>query len=323
MKLGEIADVVGGRLVGDRELPIEGVSSPEQAGEGKIVFARNDKEINKARERGASALVVDRELDFKNYILVEDVHLSLAKFLDHFYPEEHPSGISDKAQIGVNVSIGRDVYIAPFVVIEEDVVIEDEVKIYPFTYVGRGSYIGKGSVIFSGVSIYPKTVIGRGVRIHSGVILGGDGFGYVRKEGIRKLNHIGNVVVEDGVEIGANTTVDRALLHTTIVGRNTKVDNLVMIAHNCRIGENNILVAHSAIAGSVSTGKGVIIGGKVAIADHISIGDGAIVVSASNVAKNLEGGKTYGAALPAMEWSRWKRLLFYIQRIPELFKGKR
>jgi UDP-3-O-[3-hydroxymyristoyl] glucosamine N-acyltransferase len=130
-------------------------------------------------------------------------------------------------------------------------------------------------------------------------------------------------VVEDEVEIGANTTVDRALLHTTRVGRGTKIDNLVMIAHNCRIGEDNIIIAHTAIAGSVITGKKVIIGGKVAIADHISIGDGATVVSGSNVVKNLEGGKTYGAALNAIEWSRWKRLLFYINRLPELFKGKR
>ncbi len=324
MELGKVAEIIGGELVGKPDIPIDGVSTPESAREGSLVFVHSDKELNRAKQSGASALVVNRDVDFDNYIKVEDVRYALALFLERFYPEEHPSGVSERAVVGVNVSLGRDVYLAPFVVVEDDVVIEDGVKIYPFVYIGKGSYIGEGSVIFSGVSLYPKTVVGKNVRIHSGVVLGGDGFGYsIGKWGIKKIPHVGNVIVEDGVEIGANTTVDRATLESTVVGKDTKVDNMVMIAHNCRIGEANVIVANSAIAGSSSTGKNVIIGGKVGIADHVHIGDRAVVVSGSNVSKSLEGGKTYGAGIPAVEWHKWKRLLFYIYRLPELFKGRK
>ncbi len=324
MKLGHIARVIGGHLVGDENLAVERVSSPGSAGEGSIVFVHSEGDLEKATKAGATALVVDRDIKFKNYIKVEDVKYSLALFLEHFYPEEHPEGISEKAYIGVNVSLGKNVYVGPYAVIEDDAVIEDGVKVYPFTYVGRGSYVGEDSVLFSGVKVYPKSVIGKRVRIHSGVVLGADGFGYtIGRWGIKKIPHIGNVVVEDDVEIGANTTVDRATLESTRIGKNTKIDNLVMIAHNCDIGKDNIVVSHSAIAGSCSTGECVIIGGKVGVADHVHIGDRAVIVSGSNVSKSLQGGKTYGAAFPAMEWHRWKRLLFYIHRIPEIFKGKR
>jgi len=324
MKLSEIARAIGGELRGDPELEVRGVSSPSNVKEGTVVFCSSDRDLQKALEKKPSALVVNSDVDFPNYVLVEDVRLALARFLDFFYPETHPEGVSSNSYIGRYVSIGKGVYIAPFTYIDEGVVLEDDVKVYPFTYIGRNTFVGEGSVIFSGVHIYPNTVIGKRVRIHSGAVIGGDGFGYhIGKEGIRKLNHIGNVVIEDEVEIGCNTTVDRALIDSTKIGKHSKIDNLVMIAHNCDIGEGNIIVSQVGISGSVRTGKGVVLAGQVGVADHVEIGDGATVTAKAGVSKSLEGGKVYGGIIPAMEWRKWKRIYAILLKLPELAKKLR
>ncbi len=324
MKLGEVARAVEGELKGDENLELRGISSPSVPKEGTVVFCPSAKDVEKALRGNPSALVVSSEIDFPNYILVDDVRLALAKFLDFFYPEKHPEGVSPKAHIGKNVKMGRGVYVGPFVCIEDGVVLEEGVKVYPFTYIGRNTVVGEGSVIFSGVHIYPNTVIGKRVRIHSGAVIGADGFGYhIGKEGIRKLNHIGNVVIEDDVEIGANTTIDRALIDSTRVRRFSKVDNLVMIAHNCDIGEGNIIVSQVGISGSVRTGKGVVLAGQVGVADHVEIGDNATVTAKSGVSKSLEGGKVYGSSIPAVEWSKWKRIYATLMRLPEIIKKLR
>lgn len=324
MRLGELARLVGGALKGDPDLEIVGISSSQNPREKTVVFCQSERDVELAKKGNPSVLVVSSEVDFPNYVRVENVRYALALFLENYYPEEHPSGISDKAVVGKNVKIGKEVYVAPFAVIGDDVVLEDGVKVYPFSYVGQGSFVGEGSVIFSGVHIYPRTVIGKGVRIHSGAVIGADGFGYyVGKEGIKKLNHIGNVIVEDFVEIGANTTIDRALIDSTRVGRFTKVDNLVMIAHNCDIGEGNIIVSQVGISGSVKTGRNVILAGQVGVADHITIGDNVTVTAKSGVSKDLESGKVYGANLPAIEWSRWKRIYATLLKLPELIKKLR
>ena len=324
MNLGEIAREIGGDLRGDPSLPVKGISSPQNPREGTIVFCQSKRDVDLALKGNPSALVVSSDTDFPNYIKVEDVRLSLALFLEKFYAEDHPSGVSDRAVIAEGVQLGEDVYVGPFCVIEEGAVLEDGVKVYPFTYIGRGTYIGEGSVIFSGVSIYPGTVIGKRVRIHSGCVIGSDGFGYhIGKEGIRKLNHIGRVVIEDDVEIGSNTTVDRALIDTTRIRMGTKVDNLVMIAHNCDIGVGNIIVSQVGLSGSVKTGRGVILAGQVGVADHVTIGDGVTVTAKSGVASDLEAGKVYGANLPAVEWMKWKRVYALILKLPEIVKRLR
>lgn len=324
MKLKDLAELLEASLVGDPEVEVEGVSSATNPREGTVVFCQSDRDVERALEGRPAALVVSKEVDYPNYLIVEDVRLALAVFLERFYPEEHPTGISEKAFLEDGVRVGEGVYVGPFSFVGRDVVLEDGVKVYPFCYVGRGSYVGEGSILFSGVHIYPKTVIGKRVRIHSGAVIGADGFGYyVGKKGIRKLNHIGNVVIEDDVEIGANTTIDRAMIDTTKIGRSTKIDNLVMIAHNCEIGEGNIIVSQVGIAGSVRTGRNVVLAGQVGVADHVSIGDNVVVTAKSGVAKDLESGKVYGANIPAMEWSRWKRVYTYLLKLPEILKRPR
>lgn len=322
MKLSQVARLLEGTFYGPEDLEVYGVSSVEHPKKGTLVFCRNREEALNLPE--GCIPVVSEALEDKVHILVKDVRLALAKALEHFYTEEHPVGISEKAHIEDGVTIGRDVYIGPFVYIGRGVVLEDGVKVYPFSYIGDYSHIGEGSVIFSGVHIYPRTVIGKKVRIHSGAVIGADGFGYhITKEGIYKLQHIGNVVIEDNVEIGANTTIDRALIDSTKIGKDTKIDNLVMVGHNCQVGERNVLVSQVGLSGSVKTGRDVILAGQVGVADHVKIGDGVTVTAKSGVAYDLEPGKVYGANLPAIEWTRWRRIYLYLLRLPELFRGRR
>ncbi len=324
MKLRELAELIRAELVGDPELEVEGISSTSDPKEGTVVFCQTDKEVERAIRGNPAALVVSTDVNYPNYLKVEDVRLALAIYLEKFHPEEHPAGVSEKAVLEEGVKLGKEVYVGPFSFIGRNAVLEDGVKIYPFCYVGEGSYIGEGSVLFSGVHIYPRTVIGKRVRIHSGAVIGADGFGYyIGKEGIKKLNHIGNVIIEDEVEVGANTTVDRALIDSTRIGRLTKIDNLVMIAHNCLIGEGNIIVSQVGVSGSVRTGRNVILAGQVGVADHITIGDNVTVTAKSGVSKDLEPGKVYGANLPAIEWSRWKRIYAYLLKLPEIMKKLR
>jgi UDP-3-O-[3-hydroxymyristoyl] glucosamine N-acyltransferase len=321
MKLGYVARLLEGELQGDENFQIDGISSVEDPKPRTLVFCWNKKDIEKVRGLKDVVLVVDTPIEHPSTLLVKDVKHAMAVFLKHMYPEKHPSGVSADAYVGKSVRMGKDVYIAPFVYIGDGVFLGDKVKIYPFTYIGDNCVIGDETIIFSGVHIYPKCVIGKRVRIHSGAVIGSDGFGYhISKEGITKLNHIGIVVIEDDVEVGANTTIDRALIDKTIVGRGTKIDNLVMIGHNCKIGENNIMVSQVGLSGSVKTGKNVILAGQVGVADHISIGDNVKVTAKSGVGKDLEPNKTYGANLPAIEWTKWKRVYMYLLRIPELFK---
>ncbi|QID32876.1 UDP-3-O-(3-hydroxymyristoyl)glucosamine N-acyltransferase [Pampinifervens florentissimum] len=323
MKLLDLAELLEGEVFGTSSLEVEGISSPENPKKGTVVFLQNVREAERLREMEVIP-VVSQNIDFPTYIKVKDVRLALARFLSYFYPEKHPSGVSDKAYIEDGVRLGKDVYIAPFVYLGKNVVLEDGVKVYPFCYIGEGVRIGRNSVLFSGVHVYPYCVIGEGVRIHSGSVIGADGFGYyVGPEGIIKLNHIGKVVIEDKVEIGANTCIDRALIDQTVIGENTKIDNLVQVGHNCKIGEGNLIVSQVGLSGSVRTGREVILAGQVGVADHVEIGDKAVVSAKAGVSKNLEGGKVYGGTIPAMEWSRWKRLYAYILKLPDLFKEKR
>ena len=324
MNLGELAELVGGQLRGDPSITVEGVSSPQNPRGGTVVFCQSEGDVELALKGKPSALVVKSPVEGVDCIVVEDVRLALAIFLERFYKEKHPSGISERAVVGEGSTVGQDVYIGDFCVIGRNVRIGDGVKIYPFTYVGDNSFIDEGTVIFSHVAIYPGSVIGKRVRIHSGAVIGADGFGYhITPRGIKKLNHIGNVVIEDDVEIGASTTVDRALIDSTRIRMGTKVDNLVMIAHNCDVGVGNIIVGQTGLSGSVKTGRGVILAGQVAVRDHVKIGDEVIVTGKAGVSKDLEAGKVYGAAIPAMEWNKWKRINAILMRLPELIKRLR
>ncbi len=321
MKLSEIARRFGGTLIGD-DIEIYGVSSPENAKETDIIFITDKKYLKEAEESKAGAVIVKEKLNIqKPQLIVKEPDKTAYKLLNLLSKEEKKECICDTAVIGKNVKIGKNVYIGEYVVIEDNVEIGDNTQIYPFTYIGKNTQIGRDVILYPRVTIYKDTVIGNRVIIHSGAVIAGDGFGYYQEDGKHiKIKHIGKVVIDDDVEIGANTTIDRAMLTQTIVKQGTKIDNLVMVGHNCKIGENTILVSQVGIAGSCNIGNNVILAGQVGVADHINIGDGVIVTAKSGVGKDLKKPGVYGANIPAIEWNRWKKILIYLYKLPEILK---
>jgi len=321
VKLSQIAQKYGGKLIGeDRE--ITGLKSVKSAGEGDLTFLADKKLLPQLENSKASAVLVSEDYGLNiPQVVVKNPQTVFYSLLEEFYPFSHPTGVSPKASVSPDAEIGKEVYIGDFAVIEEGVKIGDGVKIYPGCYIGKNTVIGNGSVIYPNVVIYGNTEIGKNVIIHSGSVIAGDGFGYYKEEGKhKKIPHIGKVVIQDSVEIGANTTIDRAVVDETVIKAGTKIDNLVMVAHNCEIGENTILVSQVGIAGSSKIGKNVILAGQVGVADHITIGDNVVVTAKSGVGKDLEPNKVYGSGLQAIEWSKWKKVMFYLYKLPEIIK---
>ncbi|WP_457622609.1 UDP-3-O-(3-hydroxymyristoyl)glucosamine N-acyltransferase [Persephonella sp.] len=324
MKLSEIAKIVNGRLINLKEdIEIKSLAALENAVEGDLTFVASRKFFDLAHKTKASALLTKEELNIdKPQIIVENPDQAFYKIVEIFYPEEKIEGyISDKAVIGNNVHIEDDVYIGDFVVIQDNVRIGRGTKIYPFSFVGKNCVIGENTIIYPRVTLYPDVIVGKNVILHSGVVVGSDGFGYYQKNGKHiKIKHVGKVVIEDNVEIGANTTIDRAMIDKTVVGKGTKIDNLVMVAHNCQIGENCIILGQAGMAGSCKIGNYVILAGQVGVADHINIGDNVIVIGKSSVPKDLPSNGIYGSSIPAMEWNKWKRILAYLSKLPDILK---
>ncbi|WP_457625121.1 UDP-3-O-(3-hydroxymyristoyl)glucosamine N-acyltransferase [Persephonella sp.] len=324
MKLSEIAKRFGGELYRVKEdIEIKGLKSLSSAKEGDITFISDKKYIKEAQSTLASAILTSEKLDINiPQIIVKDPQKVFYRLIDILFPEEEKTGISKKSSVSDRVKTGKDVYIGDFCVVEEGVRIGNGVKIYPNCYIGKNVTIGDNTVIYPNVVVYRDTEIGKNVIIHSGAVIGADGFGYYKEDGVhKKIKHIGKVIIEDDVEIGANTTIDRAVVDQTVIKRGTKIDNLVMIAHNCYVGENSILVSQVGIAGSSKIGKNVILAGQVGVADHITIGDNVIVTAKSGVGKDLEPNKVYGSGLQAVEWSKWKRVMFYLYKLPEIIKS--
>ncbi len=326
-KVGELLPELGlGIPRGCEDTEILRVCPPEEAERGCVVVIPDGKTLKELK--GSPSLLIHPEgLEVEGFpcaVGVKNPRLVLAKILELLHPARHPVGISPKASVGKNVRIGKNVYIGDFTFIGDNVVLEDNVKVYPGCYIGNNTVIGRGSVLYPHVFVGDGTVIGENIVLHPGAVVGKEGFGFVfdGKEHVR-LRHIGTVVVENNTEIGANSCVDRALLGKTVVGEGTKVDNLVQIAHNDMIGKHVILVSQVGLSGSVEIGDYSILAGQVGVADHVRIGRGVKVAAKSGVASDLEDGKTYGANLPAVEWSLWKRIYILLLKLPEIYKTVR
>jgi UDP-3-O-[3-hydroxymyristoyl] glucosamine N-acyltransferase len=279
-KLKELAQWVEGTVVGDGEIEISGVASIEEARQGQITFISNPKYLPHLSKTQASAVIVSKEVTQadKPLLCVTDPQSAFAKVLALFSLKPYqPKGIDPKAWISPTARLGKDVTVYPFVYVGDRCSIGDRVTFYPGVFVGEDSAIGEDSILYPNVSVYPGTIVGKRVILHGGAVVGGDGFGYV-KEGKRnvKIPQVGTVEIEDDVEIGANTTIDRATLGKTIIRRGVKIDNLVMVAHNVVIGEDSILVAQVGVAGSTKIGSNVTLAGQVGVAGHIEIGDNAM-----------------------------------------------
>jgi len=319
--LGELAERVGGEVRGDSELRIEGLATLDTAGPGQLSFLTNPKYRSAAAASGAAALLVGpkTELPERPLLVVSEPYVALATLLELFHPAAPPSpGISADARLGEDVRLGRDVQVGPFAVVEDRVELGDRAVIGAGCVVGEGSALGEATELKPRVVLYPGTRVGRRCLIHAGVVLGGDGFGFATSGGEhRKVPQVGIVVVEDDVEIGANTTVDRAMLGETRIGRGSKIDDLVMIAHGVQLGAGSLLAAQSGIAGSARLGPRATLAGQSGVAGHLEIGEGVIVAAKSAVFADQSDG-AFVAGVPAIDHRRWKRSQAVAARLPEL-----
>lgn len=323
MKLRELADLTGGRISGDPAIEITGASTIKEAGAGDITFFTDMKLLNDLKHSAASAVYVKQELEGvqTSMILVDNPQFAFAKTLEVFYRKPYvSSGISDRAVIGDNVRMKEDVSICPLAYIGDNVTLGAGVLISPGAYIGDEVSIGDNSYIYPNVTIREKVILGSNVIVHAGTVIGSDGFGYVLEKGAHyKIPQVGGVIIEDDVEIGANVIIDRATVGNTVIGRGTKIDNLVQIAHNVKIGKNCIIVSQVGISGSVEIGDGVILAGKVGIRDHIKIGNGAIVGAGSGVGGDIPEKQIYSGS-PAIPHKMWLRAQSIYAKLPEYVK---
>ena len=323
LTLGEIASNIDGEVIGNSNHLIKGVSQIQEAKSGTITFFSNPAYRKYLDSTNADAIIVEKQVYLKQKmgIVVKNSQFAMAKTLKLFNPilKEKPE-IHSKASISNNANIGENVTIGPGVCIERGVKIGDGCKIGPNSYIGKSSILGKECQLFANVSIYDSTIIGSNVIIHSGTTIGSDGFGFVTINGFHeKIPQTGNVIIESDVEIGSNCSIDRATMGSTIVGEMTKIDNLVHIAHNVKIGKGCLITAAFAVAGSTEIGDFCTFAGQVGIAPHLKIGKNSVVASKAGITKSLKGCETY-AGFPARGIVEHNRRQALINEITKLKK---
>lgn len=320
----DVAQLVGGLLVGDATVRVHAVAPIDRAGPNDISFLASKRYAPLAAKANPGVLLVTEELSsiagpVRAKIIVRDPHAALLDVLPRLYvPRPRMPGIHATVVIGRGARVGRGVEIGPWVTIGEGAVVGERVSIGAQSFVGPGVAIGDDCVLFPRVTLYPGTVLGRRVTIHSGAVIGSDGFGYVQKQGQHvKVPHIGRCIIEDDVEIGANTTIDRGSVDDTVIGAGTKIDNLVQIGHNVRVGRLCLLMAQVGVAGSVRIGDGCILAGQVGVSGHLEIGDGVRLGAQAGVISDIPPGETWSGypARPHREALRAQAVLFKLAKL--------
>lgn len=323
--ISDIVALSGGRYSGP-DLSVRGVATLADAGRDQLSFLGNPKYASQLATTNAGALLVPAAMegDDARFIRVNDVYFAMARILERWFSERPaPSGVSPHASIASSATIGANARIGAFVAIGENVTIGDDVTIYPNVTIEAGSSIGEQSIIYSNVSIYERTKIGRRCIVQSGVVIGSDGYGFATHAGRHhKIPQIGIVRIEDDVEIGAGTTIDRAALGETVIGEGTKIDNLVQIGHNVRIGKHCLLVSQVGVAGSSTLGDYVVIAGQSGVAGHLTVGDRAQIAAKSAVLDDVAAGaKVMGTpAVPFRDFARREGML---KRMAKKMKDER
>ena len=322
--LNEIAKLIDGKVIGDGDTLITGVSGIKEAADGDITFLANPKYSSLMDKTAAAAIITSAEAQktTKPIILTENPSLAFVKIISMFIPDDagHPQGIDYTVVMGKNVTLGKDVVLGPYVVIGDNVTIGDNTIIYAGCFIGHHTKIGSQTLIYPHVSIRERISIGNRVIIHSGTVIGSDGFGFATIKGLHhKIPQVGTVEIADDVEIGANVTIDRARFDKTVIGRGTKIDNLVQIAHNVVIGENALIVAQVGVAGSTIIGNNVTLAGQAGLVGHITIGDNVIVTGQSGVAKSVPA-DTIVSGYPARPFMTTQRVNASMQNLPKLFE---
>ncbi len=319
----QIAEVINGEIDGDLNVKINYVSKIEEGKKGTLSFLVNPKYTQYIYDTEASIVIVNK--DFKpeketktTLIRVDDAYAAFARLLELYNEVKlNKSGISAKAHIPSSAQIGENVYIGEFVVIGENANIGDNSKIYPQVYIGDNVKVGNNTTLFAGVKIYSDDVIGNNCIIHAGAIIGSDGFGFapLADNNYLKISQIGNVIIEDDVEIGSNTTIDRATLGSTIIRKGAKLDNLIQVAHNVDIGENTVIAAQTGISGSTTLGKNCLIGGQVGIIGHLTIADEVKIAAQSGIGKNILKKGEIVQGSPAFEIRKYTKSLVHFRNL--------
>ncbi|HAX61437.1 MAG TPA: UDP-3-O-(3-hydroxymyristoyl)glucosamine N-acyltransferase [Elusimicrobia bacterium] len=323
--LKEISEISDGEVLGDENTIITNVAGITEAKKGDITFVSNPKYEQYISSTNASAIIIKESQKDKvkiPSIVSKNPYLSYAKIIMHIAKEteKHPAGISCNCSVSKSAKIEGCVAISDFVVVDENAKIDDGTIIYPNCYIGRNVKIGKKCLIYPNVTVRENIVIGNNVIIHSGTVIGSDGFGYVQENGLlKKIPQIGIVEIADDVEIGANVTIDRATTGKTFIGKGTKIDNLVQIAHNVQIGNNSIIVSQAGISGSTKIGNGVTVAGQAGLIGHITVGDGAIIAAQAGVIGDVPAKETV-SGYPARPHKHAMKIYALIQKLPELFE---
>ena len=320
--LREIAALIDGELAGDGEILISGLSNITGARSGDLIFAV-PPHLDEAKISVASAALIpfDTEDFPKPAIKVKDPRAAFATLLELFTPKiEIPVGISPKAHLGKNVKISDGATIMPFAVVDDGAEIKRGAIIYPHVYIGQHATIGEDTIIYSSATIREFCKVGSRCVIHSSAVIGSDGFGFTTADGVhKKVPQVGNVIIEDDVEVGAHVGIDRAAMGSTVIGHGTKIDNLVHIGHNCKIGANCLIVAQTGISGSTIVGDNVTFGGQVGTVGHITIGGNSVYAARSGISKNMPEG-FFGAGFPIQSHNDWLRTQAALRRVPELLE---
>ena len=323
----QIAALVGGTVDGNGDVAVSTFAKIEEGHPGALSFLANPKYTQYIYDTKSSIVLVRRDFVAEQpvsatLIRVDDPYATVAQLLQMVadMTAHNPVGIEQPAYVADGVEVPADAYVGAFAYIAPGVRLGNGVKIYPQVYVGAGVEIGEGTVLYPGVKIYHGCKIGARCIIHSGAVIGADGFGFAPTDGVyHKIPQLGNVVVEDDVEIGANTTVDRAVMGSTRIAHGVKLDNLIQVAHNCEVGANTVMASQSGIAGSTKLGSGCVIGGQVGFAGHLHIGDNVQIGAQSGINKNAKDGARI-MGYPAVEYGDFARQTINIRNLTRLYE---
>lgn len=324
----QIAMMIGGQVEGNADAAVASFGKIEEAQAGQLSFLANPKYEEFLYSTKASIVIINESLELKQMvsptlIRVPDAYSAFAALLDKYQQlqTQQLTGIEQPSFIDTSVELGEQVYVGAFAYISKKVTIGNNVKIFPQVFVGESVSIGDNTILMPGVKIYHDCVLGKNITVHAGSVIGSDGFGFAPQAdgSFKKVPQIGNVIIEDGVEVGSNTTIDRATIGSTTIKAGAKIDNLVQIAHNVEVGNHTVIAAQAGISGSTKLGNHVMIGGQAGLVGHINLGDGAKVNAQSGVSKSIEAGKSVTGS-PAYDYKSALRSQAAARKLPELEK---
>ncbi|MBC8046426.1 MAG: UDP-3-O-(3-hydroxymyristoyl)glucosamine N-acyltransferase [Fimbriimonadaceae bacterium] len=324
----DLCNFLNGKLEGDPSVKVYKPAKIEEAAEGDASFLANEKYTPFAYTTKASVLIVNENIVFDKHIhptiiRVKDAYASIAILLDQYKSiNKRNNGIETYAYISPKSTVGKNAHVGAFSYVSDDVKLGDDVQILPHVFIGKNVSVGNNTILFPGVMLLDDCVVGNNCIINANAVIGSEGFGFVPTEdgSYKKIAQTGNVVIEDNVEIGSNSTIDRATMGSTFIRKGVKIDNLVQIAHNVEVGENTVIAAQSGIAGSTKVGKNCVIGGQVGIVGHLTIADGTKINAQSGLAKSIKTPNTALTGSPAFEFALSMRSQVVYKKLPELYQ---